>query len=101
MCGNAAADSNGTGPVPDDVRDRLLALLLPDVDGALSALHAAEAARDRVRRARRELNEHQMALIEARRELGRQGLSEEQIARLLRLSPGERAQAHRSTPLAT
>jgi hypothetical protein len=80
-----------SGSMPAEARDRLLGQLVPDVDGTVASLRAAEQARDDVRRARRELNERTMALIEARRDLVRRGLTPEQVDRVLRLSGAEAA----------
>jgi hypothetical protein len=75
----------------DRLRDRLLGLLIPDLDGALATLAVAERARDDARRARWEVTEHAATLIEARRELIRHGLTGDQINELLLLSPAEAA----------
>jgi hypothetical protein len=55
----------------------------------LETVLIAEHTRDEVRRARRELNTHTASLFEARAALARHGLSQEQIDRLLQLSPAE------------
>ena len=73
----------------DRLRDRLLGELLPDPDAALASLAAAERARDNVRSARGELDHYATQLLEARRDLARHGLTEEQIDQLLRLTPAE------------
>jgi hypothetical protein len=75
----------------DRLRDRLLGLLIPDLDGALATLAVAERARDDARRAHGEVTEHAATLIEARRELIRHGLTGDQINELLLLSPAEAA----------
>jgi len=73
----------------DQLRDRLLGELVPDLDGALAKLAAAERARDGARTARRTLDAHAGALAEARRGLRRHGLTDAQIDELLELSPTE------------
>jgi hypothetical protein len=75
----------------DRLRDRLLGLLIPDLDGALATLAVAERAMDDARRAHWEVTEHAATLIEARRELIRHGLTGDQINELLLLSPAEAA----------
>jgi hypothetical protein len=73
----------------DRLRDQLLGELVPDLDGALAKLAAAERARDGSRTARRALDAHTRALAEARRGLRRHGLTDAQIDELLELSPTE------------
>jgi EmrB/QacA subfamily drug resistance transporter len=73
----------------DRLRDLLLGELVPDLDGALAELAAAERARDGARTARRTLDAHDRALTEARRGLRRHGLTDAQIDALLELSPTE------------
>jgi ABC-type transport system involved in cytochrome bd biosynthesis fused ATPase/permease subunit len=73
----------------DRLRDRLLGELLPDPDAALASLAAAERAMDNVRSAQGELGHHATQLLQARRDLARHGLTEEQIDQLLRLTPAE------------
>ncbi|HEV7790256.1 MAG TPA: hypothetical protein VGP05_14715, partial [Pseudonocardia sp.] len=82
----------------DRLRDRLLGLLVPDLDAALATLAVAEQARDGARRAHREVTEHAATLIEARRELIRHGLTSDQISELLRLSPAEAARTSGKGP---
>jgi hypothetical protein len=73
----------------DRLRDKLLGELLPDPDAALASLAAAERARDNLRSATGELDHYATQLLEARRDLARHGLTEEQIDQLLRLNPAE------------
>jgi hypothetical protein len=77
----------------DHLRDRLLTELVPDLDGALAKLAAAERARDGSRSARRTLDAHARELAEARRGLRRHGLTDAQIDQLLELSPTEVSRA--------
>lgn len=82
-----------TGPAPEadvDARDRLLAMLLPDAQRALSVLVLAERARDAVRRARSELQSSTAQLDAAAEELVAQGLSRRQVQDLLSLREDER-----------
>jgi EmrB/QacA subfamily drug resistance transporter len=74
---------------PDDPRDRLLAMLLPDPPRALALIATAEQARDAGRRARRLLADHARDLDRARAELVAQGLSPAQVGRLLELTAEE------------
>jgi hypothetical protein len=81
--GNGAVGNGAVGAGVDardgaDARDRLLAMLLPDPEGALAMVAAAEAARDAVQREGRRLD----AAVE---ELVAQGLSREQVLALLDL----------------
>jgi drug resistance transporter, EmrB/QacA subfamily len=73
----------------EDPRDRLLALLLPDPQRALTAIGDAESARDAARRARKELEQRTAELDSAAEELVAQGLSERQVRELLGLAPTE------------
>jgi EmrB/QacA subfamily drug resistance transporter len=70
-------------------RDQLLTTLLPDPERALAAVEAAEAARDAVRSARRELARHTAELDAAVHELVAQGLRPEQVREILELSADE------------
>ncbi|MCX6463855.1 MAG: MDR family MFS transporter, partial [Pseudonocardiales bacterium] len=76
-------------PTPADARDRLLAMLLPDPQRALTVVHAAERARDALRRARAELEERSAELDGAAEELVAQGLSPAQVRALLGLAGDE------------
>jgi chemotaxis regulatin CheY-phosphate phosphatase CheZ len=72
-----------------DVRDRLLAMLLPDAERALAVVETAEQARDAVRAARRELAGKEAALAAAVEELIAQGLTPAQVRQLLGLTDDE------------
>ncbi len=72
-----------------DARDRLLAMLLPDPDRALTVVATAERARDAVRHARRELEVRTAELDGAAEELVAQGLSPRQVQDLLGLTEDE------------
>jgi hypothetical protein len=98
----AAGDGPSAGPEPAgdalpvgaaagaaDARDRLLAMLLPDPARAVALVAAAEQARDAARRARRELAAHRRDLDRAGEELLAQGLTADQVCRLLELSDEE------------
>jgi hypothetical protein len=74
---------------PEDPRDQLLALLLPDPQRALGVVAAAENARDGARRARRELQARSAELDAAAAELVAQGLSPVQVRELLSLHETE------------
>ncbi|MGI5126318.1 MDR family MFS transporter [Pseudonocardia sp. CA-107938] len=76
-------------PVPD-VRDRLLAMLLPDPERALAVVGDAERARDALRAARRDVTEKEAALAAAVEELMAQGLSQAQVQQLLGLDTADR-----------
>jgi EmrB/QacA subfamily drug resistance transporter len=88
LAGAVLAGASRTS-VGDDSRDRLLEMLLPDPPQALAALTEAEGARNAARRARRELAEHSRTLDRATEELVAQGLSPEQVRRLLELTDEE------------
>lgn len=66
-----------------DVRDRLLALLLPDPQRAVEAVGEADRARDGIRRARRELDARTAEFTAASEELVAQGLSPAQVEQLV------------------
>ncbi|GAA3249152.1 hypothetical protein GCM10017691_59960 [Pseudonocardia petroleophila] len=102
--GNGAAHTNGStglgvlaeprteriaAPTGADARDRLLAMLLPDPDRALTVVTTAERARDAVRLARAELEVRTAELDGAAEELVAQGLSPRQVQDLLGLSEDE------------
>ncbi|MHA6786031.1 MDR family MFS transporter [Pseudonocardia saturnea] len=72
-----------------DARDRLLAMLLPDPDRALTVVATAERARDAVRLARSELEVRTAELDGAAEELVAQGLSPLQVQELLGLTEDE------------
>lgn len=76
--------------VAPDVRDRLLAMLLPDAEHALDVVGTAERARDALRAARRDTAARQAELTVAVEELVAQGLSPEQVTQLLGLDADER-----------
>ena len=76
-------------PAGADARDRLLAMLLPDPERALSVVTEAERARDAVRRAHSELEERIAELDGATEELVAQGLSRHQVRELLGLTGDE------------
>ncbi len=82
----AVLDRAGQAP---DVRDRLLAMLLPDSERALDVVGAAERARDSLRAARRDVAARQAELGSAVEELVAQGLSPAQVTQLLGLTDGE------------
>ena len=65
-----------------DPRDRLLALLLPDPERALTVVANAERAREAVHRARLELDARSADLDAAKEELLAQGLSRQQVVDL-------------------
>jgi hypothetical protein len=73
-------------PADRDVRDRLLAMLLPDPDRALAVVGNAERARDALRAARRDVAAKEAELTAAVEELVAQGLSPAQVQQLLGLS---------------
>ena len=75
-----------SGPADRDVRDRLLAMLLPDPDRALAVVGNAERARDALRAARRDVATKEAELTAAVEELVAQGLSPAQVQQLLGLS---------------
>jgi len=87
----AVLDRAETAPEPAgrDVRDRLLAMLLPDPDRALAVAGNAERARDELRAARRDVAAKEAELTAAVEELVAQGLSPAQVQQLLGLA-GER-----------
>ncbi|MBW0117333.1 MDR family MFS transporter [Pseudonocardia abyssalis] len=76
-------------PTGTDARDRLLAMLLPDPDRALTVVTTAERARDAVRHARTELEVRTAELDGAAEELVAQGLSPRQVQDLLGLTEDE------------
>jgi hypothetical protein len=76
-----------TEPAERDVRDRLLAMLLPDPERALAVVGYAERARDALRAARRDVAAKEAELTAAVEELVAQGLSPAQVQQLLGLSP--------------
>jgi hypothetical protein len=97
--GLAPAEQAVTPPAgpPTDARDRLLAMLLPDPARAVALIADAEQARDAGRRVRREAAVHGRALDRAADELVAQGLTSEQVCRLLELTDEEapdRRRAH-------
>jgi hypothetical protein len=78
-------------PAPDrDVRDRLLAMLLPDPERALAVVGNAERARDALRAARRDVATKEAELTAAVEELVAQGLSPAQVQQLLGLADVDR-----------
>ncbi|MDN5934171.1 MAG: hypothetical protein L0I24_24385, partial [Pseudonocardia sp.] len=72
-----------------DFRDRVLAMLLPHPDRALTVVATAERARDAVRLARSELEMRTAELDGAAEELVAQGLSPRQVRELLGLTGDE------------
>jgi site-specific recombinase XerD len=72
-----------------DPRDRLLSMLLPDPQRALTVVAVAERARDAARTARTELEVRTAELDAAAEELVAQGLSPRQVQDLLGLSEDE------------
>jgi EmrB/QacA subfamily drug resistance transporter len=72
-----------------DARDRLLAILLPDPQRALTVVAVAESARDSARSARRELELRTADLHGAADELVALGLSPAQVRQLLGLTEAE------------
>ena len=75
--------------VASSTAHRLLAMLLPDPERALSVVTEAERARDAVRRAHSELEERIAELDGATEELVAQGLSRHQVRELLGLTGDE------------
>jgi EmrB/QacA subfamily drug resistance transporter len=88
LAGNGAVPA-GDRRLPADVRDRLLAMLLPDPQRALAVVADAESARDAARSAGRELERHTAELEAATEELVAQGLNPRQVRELLGLTEAE------------
>jgi EmrB/QacA subfamily drug resistance transporter len=84
--GPAAPQPAKVAVLDRDVRDRLLAMLLPDADRALAVVGNAERARDALRAARRDVAAREAELDAAVEELVAQGLSPAQVQQLLGLA---------------
>ncbi|WP_300010400.1 MDR family MFS transporter [Pseudonocardia sp.] len=89
VAGSVGPHGTGTPAAGSDARDRLLSMLLPDPQRALTVVAVAERARDAVRTARAELEMRTAALDAAAEELVAQGLSPRQVQDLLGLTEDE------------